>query len=388
MTTIEFIDPMAKRRYGSGSIRKRGQHWEIGYRLPNGRQRWEVTNTPDKDIAETILAERILDIKKGKEDLLADTKFSVVAEDWLKNKRIEGITPKTDEMFSTIINCHLIPELGDLYLYEIKVSTITDYRNKKLLGDQSLKVGGKATKAPMSSQSVVHQLRILRQIFDYGMTNELTDRNPAQLVKMPSIKRPPIEPIDPDDVKALIEKTPYEYRTLMLLLVSTGMRISEATGLRQKDWDSKNQELKVRGAVKRKGGKLYLDTYTKTTSGLRTLKISDALAEKLDEQLARAKNGKDPDNNKLLFPNKVGRFLNPSNLRNRIFTKAAKEAGLGNIRLHDLRHTYASEQLSAGVPQHIVQKNGGWANAGSLSIYSHLTTADRSKEADSADLYS
>lgn len=388
MTRTETRTMGAKRRYGSGSLRLRGKTWEIGYRI-NGRQKWELTNTPDRDIAEVILDERILDIKKGKEDLLADTKFKVVAEDWLKNKRIEGVAPKTDEMFSTIINCHLIPELGDLYLYEIKVKTITDYRNAKLTGDRKLSVAGNATKKPMAAQSVVHQLRTLRMIFDYAVTNDLTDRNPASLVKMPSIKREPIEPIDPDDVKALIAATPENYRCLVLLLVATGMRISEATGLRQQDWDSGRRELRIRGAIKRKGGKLYRDNYgTKTTSGLRTLKVSESLAEKLDEQAARARKIKDPDGNGLLFPSKSGRFINPSNLRNRVFKPAARDAGLDDIRLHDLRHTYASEQLSDGVPQHIILKNGGWSNPGSLAVYSHLTTADKTKEADKADLYS
>lgn len=385
---MTLVLEMGKRAYGSGSLRKRGDKWSIGYRLPNGKQRWETTNTSDKEIAEVLLAERLLDIKKGKEDILSDTKFETVAEDWLANKRIEGIRPKTDEMFEQIIRCHLIPYFGEHYLYEIKVATVTDYRNKKLAGDKTVPVAGKASNEPLSPQTVVHHMGCLRQIFRYAMANDLTDKNVAELVANPSIQRQAIEPIDKDDVKALIDATPYEYKTLMLLLVSTGLRISEATALRRKDWDPKTKQLSVRGAVKRVKGKLVWDHYPKTAAGVRTLQLSDALADKIDEQIRRIKKRPDPDKLDLLFPNRKGRPINPSNLRNRVFKQAAKEAGLGDIRLHDLRHTYASEQLSAGVQPHVILKNGGWSNPGSLAVYSHLTTADKSKTADSADLYS
>lgn len=388
MTTLSLY--MAKRRYGSGSLRQRTKNgnWEIGYRLPSGKQKWEATSTKDKDIAEVLLAERLLDIKKGKEDVLSDTRFEVVAEDWLKNKRIEGIQPKTDEMFETIIRCHLIPHFGSSYLYEMTVSKIREYRNGKLAGDTALAVAGRASHQPLSPQTVTHHLSVLRQIFKFAMVSDLTDKNPADLVDMPSIKRKPIEPLTPDEVKKIISNTQPGYKTLVLLLVSTGLRISEATGLRQADWDSKNKQLKVRGAIKRKGGKLYRDDYSKTKAGTRTLTVSDTLAAELDAQLVKAKRNKDPDGNKLLFPNREGRPLNPSNFRTRIFRKALDQSGLKEIRLHDLRHTWASEALSKNVPQHFILSAGGWENASSLAIYSHLTSADKAREADNSSLYS
>lgn len=389
-TTIAVWDMADKRRYGSGSLRQRTKNgnWEIGYRLPSGKQKWETTNTKDRDIAEVLLAERLLDIKKGKEDVLSDTRFEVVAEQWLADREIEGVQPKTYEMFETIIRCHLIPHFGQDYLYEITVPSIRTYRNGKLSGDKSLAVAGRASHQPLSAQTVTHHMSVLRQIFKFAMVNNLIDKNVADLVSNPSIKRKAIQPLTPDEVKDIIAATSPEHQTLLLLLVSTGLRISEATGLRQSDWDSTNKQIKVRGAIKRKGGKLYRDDYSKTAAGIRTLTVSDDLAEKLDKQLAKAKNRKDPDRLKLLFPNQQGRYLNPSNLRNRVFKPALRAAGLQDVRLHDFRHTWASEMLSANTPAIFVQSAGGWSNAASLNVYSHLTSSDRSREADTSDLYS
>lgn len=389
MTTLSLY--MAKRRYGSGSLRQRtkGGNWEIGYRLPNGKQKWEATSTTDKSIAEVVLAERLLEIKKGKEDVLAPTLFETVSEQWLIDRQIEGVQPKTYELFEGIVRCHLNPHFGTKYLYELTVPAVRDYRNGKLSGDTSLAVAGRATHQPLSSQTVTHHLSVLRQVLSFAMANNLIDKNVASLVKSPAIRRKPIEPLTPDEVKRIINAANYQYQTLLLLLVSTGLRISEATGLRQSDWDSKNKQLKVRGAVKRKGGKLYRDDYgTKTTAGIRTLTVSDELADKLDEQLAKAKKAKDPDRLRLLFPNRQGRFLNPSNLRNRVLKPAIKAAGLSDVRLHDFRHTWASEMLSANTPAIFVQSAGGWSNPASLNVYSHLTSSDRSREADTSDLYS
>ncbi len=58
----------------------------------------------------------------------------------------------------------------------------------------------------------------------------------------------------------------------------------------------------------------------------------------------------------------------------RSFSDAVKRSGLPAIRLHDLRHGWATMALSAGVHPKVVQERLGHANIGiTLDIYSHVT---------------
>ena len=60
----------------------------------------------------------------------------------------------------------------------------------------------------------------------------------------------------------------------------------------------------------------------------------------------------------------------------KLFVQAVKKAGLPRIRLHDLRHTYATLALSAGVHPKIVSERLGHANIGiTLDCYSHCLPA-------------
>ena len=49
-----------------------------------------------------------------------------------------------------------------------------------------------------------------------------------------------------------------------------------------------------------------------------------------------------------LFFNEEGKHLNPDNLRDRVFHKALEKAGLRQMRIHDLRHTFASLLIMQG----------------------------------------
>ena len=60
----------------------------------------------------------------------------------------------------------------------------------------------------------------------------------------------------------------------------------------------------------------------------------------------------------------------------RLFTQAAKRAGLPRIRLHDLRHTYATLALSCGIHPKVVSERLGHATiAITLDTYSHAVPA-------------
>ena len=57
----------------------------------------------------------------------------------------------------------------------------------------------------------------------------------------------------------------------------------------------------------------------------------------------------------------------------RTWRKACKKAGLVGFRFHDLRHTWASWLMQAGVPAYAIQSLGGWASPAMVERYAHLS---------------
>src|SRR6202008_4817645 len=79
--------------------------------------------------------------------------------------------------------------------------------------------------------------------------------------------------------------------------------------------------------------------------------LSPQLAQTL--LLTKPENAKDMH---LVFPNEVGKPINPSNFRNRVWLPLLKAAELPVIRMHDLRHTFATHLLEEGADLLYVQR--------------------------------
>ncbi len=56
-------------------------------------------------------------------------------------------------------------------------------------------------------------------------------------------------------------------------------------------------------------------------------------------------------------------------------SQAAKAAGLGRVRFHDLRHTWATRYMQATGDLFGLMQLGGWSSLGSVKVYQHLTFA-------------
>ena len=75
----------------------------------------------------------------------------------------------------------------------------------------------------------------------------------------------------------------------------------------------------------------------------------------------------------LVFPNGEGNPQNPSNLLNRGLYPALKRAGLRRVRFHDLRHTFGSHLIAAGVDLKTVSTLMGHSSISvTVDIYGHM----------------
>jgi integrase len=80
-----------------------------------------------------------------------------------------------------------------------------------------------------------------------------------------------------------------------------------------------------------------------------------------------------------------GSAPNPEAFSN-TFHDLAKRAGLRSIRLHDLRHSYATPALASGVPVKVVSQRLGHADITvTLKVYAHVLPGDDEDAAARAD---
>ena len=117
------------------------------------------------------------------------------------------------------------------------------------------------------------------------------------------------------------------------------------------------------------GGALYLDTLKSNRA--RTVPLVAGLVPIVDRWSA----GKEPG--AWLFDAPEGGPLRESNWKRSVGWRAAKAAaGVGGVRVHDLRHTAASLWLAAGADPKGVQQVLGHATAAmTMDLYGHMVDA-------------
>jgi integrase len=368
---------MAKRKYKSGTVRKRGKSYEICYRV-NGKRQYETIRTDDEAVAENELRKRLIAIAEGAEEDRLGTKFGDLAATWLASKET-STEPRTYEHYESLLNGHILPAWRDDYCHQITRDGVSEFINLKMQGNV-VPVAGKAQAGPLSAQTCTHILTIMKSVLSYGVSTGVLAANVAEGIDSPKRKPTELPDADSDDIKALLAAMPdSDSRLMTLLMVSLGLRIGEVLGLRGRDWNEANQELTIAGAVKTIRNSPYRASSGKTKSAYRVLKVSDTLA---DEITAKVKaNGKD-----LLFTNSVGNVMSANNWRRRVWYPACAQAGI-DLPIHGLRHIWATTQLAAGIPPHIVMSQGGWSSLAAMGNYAHLMQPSRLRAADTTDLY-
>lgn len=165
---------------------------------------------------------------------------------------------------------------------------------------------------------------------------------------------------------------------MWVLAATTGMRRSELAGADRDLLDLNNGTLELAETRIVVDGKAE-DSDGKTESARRTISLDPLTVSYLREHLAmlddeRKAFGITYQNHGKLMCHPDGTPLHPDTITRR-FNKLVNRAGVPRIRLHDVRHTYATLSLDAGIDPKIVSDRIGHANmAYTLTIYTHRST--------------
>lgn len=215
-----------------------------------------------------------------------------------------------------------------------------------------------------SANSVHNVYRVLSQLMDAAVDDLLVPTSPCARVKLPSRPTAEVRPPTPAEVAAIAASIDPRQRALVVLLAGTGLRISEALGLRVSDVDFLRGTLRVeRQRDSRREGFIP----PKTRSSTRTVPLGRVVVDEMAAHLAAY----GPADDGSVFTDALERPL--------IYTawKPLWKATGTAYKTHDLRHYAASALIAGGASVKQVQMILGHASAAvTLGVYAHLWPGD------------
>ncbi len=269
----------------------------------------------------------------------------------------------TADTYLNNLRLHILPVFGPRPLAEITVA------------DVEMWWAGLRGKG-FSHKHLGNIRNVLGGIFHRALASELIGRNPVDAIKGKLGREDrevrQVEWLTEPEVTRFLgvaaEREPCHY-PMLLTLLSTGLRLGEALGLQVGDVDLERGKLHIRRSVRK------LRVGSPKSGKPRTVDVPASTVKVLEQwvNLVRAEaavRGQEPQ---WLFPSATGGILDDSPVR-QAMRRVLRASGIGRpIRLHDLRHTYASLALQRGVPLLVVSRQLGHASiAITADVYGHL----------------
>ncbi len=370
-----------------GTVIKRGAKWSVVLDLgrdENGKRirRWHSGFRTKKD-AEVARIELLAKVQQGSYVQPARTTVA----DYLLGQWLPAIgasvRTSTLSSYRMIVVHHIVPALGGVTL-----QNLTPARLNAFYAD--LLSHGRKDGKGLSHKSVRNIHVVLRKALGDAMKWGTLARNPAALSEPPKLRnagRAEMRTWAPEEARAfLTDRESDRLYTAWLLLASTGMRRGEVLGLRWRDIDFDGATLSVRQTLitvdyglefstpKTQKSRRSISLDVVTVAALRTHR-----AAQLQERMMVGAAYTDHD---LVFSKPDGSPLHPDYV-SQLFDRAVSRLGLPRIRLHDLRHTYATLALQAGVHPKIVSERLGHSTvAFTLDVYSHALPTMQAEAAE------
>jgi integrase len=207
----------------------------------------------------------------------------------------------------------------------------------------------------------------LRQVLNRAVAWGLVDYNPAKLgVPNPQRRAQEKRPFESwQQVEAVAAQLGAVYAQMVIFVAATGLRPSEVFGLEQRDVDRAAGVVYVRRAYA--NGRFK---HTKTRLSTRAVPLQGKALLALDRLPA--------SENPILFPNMRGGRIDFRVFGRKHWKPAQIAAGIDPLRgLYDLRHTYATFALRAGIPVFAVSRFMGSSIAMIDRHYGHLANDSR-----------
>jgi len=246
-------------------------------------------------------------------------KFSHYSSLYLEFKKHE-LKFSTLDKYTNIIRDRINPNFSDYDIKSIKPSDIKKWLyNLNDIGSKSKRI----------------YLSVLSGIFQEALYDEVIERNPVKLVRLPKLDTPRIKPFNADEVKKIMDLSINDnYRFYLAIAFYTGMRSGEIIALKKSDIDFEKNIIKVQRTRSRFG-----ESTPKTKYSIRDIPIIELLKPYIIELY-------NLHEHEYLFITQYKKPYETTNVFQEQFWKPSlKELNIEYRRPYNCRHTYATNML-------------------------------------------
>ena len=348
--------------------------WEYRYRnhAESGSPMRQITLStvefPTETKARVRLQEMLLRIN-GPESYRAENKptMGLVIDSFLREQRIEDILKQKPGETTIVDGLSFSTAAG--YHSRLEKYVRPRWGNILLADVRALEVRSWLTTLQLSPKTRGHIRALMHLLFEHAMLWELIDtqRNPMELVKIKGVSRRQRRPLtlEPEKFRDLVSRLKNPYKTMVIVAMCTGLRVSEVLALRWEHIDFDRSVMLVQqGAVNGRIGKV------KTEASQDEVPLDPAFVEAL-----LIWRGKAEEKQGLVFPSPVtGGCYHAGIIGRRILRPQGESIGIPRLGWHTFRHTYRSLLDETGAPVGVQQKLMRHSNVSTtMNIYGSST---------------
>lgn len=357
----------------NGSVRRRSNgEWEYRFdagqdALTGKRFRPGRSGFSTKREAEQALRKAIAAHESGRSVKAIHQTVGDFLTQWLQVVR-PSLRASTWASYRNYVDAYVVPVIGDSRLRDLTPVRLNLLYGHLLEHGRAKRPGGLAAKTVRNVHVMLH-----RALSD-AVRWDLLPRNVAEDATPPRVSRKRPTVWTPEQLGRFVDHLEGDrFFALWLLVVTTGFRRGELAGLLRHDIDLHH------GRVTPSAPRVVVDgraqeSETKTRSGERSLALDPTTWDALRDYLIFWDKEREAlgQSTQLLFVWPNGQPIHPDTITS-LFHKHCAAAGLPRIRLHDVRHSYATAALKAGIPPKVISERLGHATvAFTLQTYTHV----------------
>ena len=311
--------------------------------------------------------------------LSSDTLFSDYANLWISENQ-NSLSPKTLSRYKSLL-CRINMGIGHLSLSKITAHHLNLFYQKLGQEGANLRNGKK-----LSDKTILHHHRLISVILQSATREGIITVNPASRdsIKTPSAQSTEVTPYQIEDVRKLIssfDDMNIKWRTITILLLTTGIRRGELLGLTWNDIDTKNKIISINKNVVYTPESGIVVKSPKTKKSIRLIKYEDKL---LHTAIVSYKSWYESfygttQKGSYLFPSENMTVMHPDTVTKYI-TRHCSKHNLKHCTPHKLRHTYVSMMIALNMPIKEISTNVGHAQlTTTCNIYAHQIARQQAK---------
>lgn len=330
-------------------VYKKDNRWYIDYYLPDGKRKRETVTIPGVEASKITRQDALkaLSIRKAE---IAEGKFEIsqtkkpVLFDKFVNRYLEDYSRPNKRSFSRdVTSTNALMK----FFSGKNLSQITNWQVEKYKANRQKEISKFGRE--ISKSSVNRELACLKTMFNKALDWGLVSVNPVRKVKLFPEKANKLRVVSDLEFQKVNNHASNFLKPILVTAVNTGMRRGEIFNLKWQDVNLKEGYIVVRESK---------------NNDSRIIPINNVLMQTL-------KSVKNNGSGEYMFSHNNGN--DPVRTFKTAFSSAIRRSGIDKFRFHDLRHTFASKLVMAGVDIVTVAELMGHKSINMTKRYSHPT---------------